>query len=277
MEFYAKLLSKDHPCLWCGQQNRNTFSVNQVQFVELAKSSVPDSNRIDEIIFATDNVPALKKYLAARNIPAVSSPFWRLDESVLPRPNTVMMEHPPDTSKEPDIFLFTHDPEGHQIGFVQLAPEVLGEFSKSQTARLIHAGFIVKDHTMEDSFYKDVLGFHLYWHGGMKDEETNWVDMQVPDGTDWIEYMLNVPPNADKHTIGVLNHIAIGVSDIEAEDFAVRKNGITAHEDPKIGRDGKWQLNFYDPDDTRIEFMEFTPKEKPCCSEFTGPHPGPNK
>ena len=44
-----------------------------------------------------------------------------------------------------------------------------------------------------------------------------------------------------------------------------------------MGRDGKWQLNLYDPDDTRIEFMEFTPKEKPCCSEFTGPHPGPKK
>jgi hypothetical protein len=41
-----------------------------------------------------------------------------------------------------------------------------------------------------------------------------------------------------------------------------------------MGRDGKWQLNLYDPDLTRIELMEFTPKEKPCCSEFQGQHPG---
>ena len=141
--------------------------------------------------------------------------------------------------------------------------------------RLIHAGFIVRDRALEDSFYKDILGFHLYWHGGMKDDETNWVSMQVPDGTDWIEYMLNVSPDADKHTVGIMNHIAIGVSDIEAENFAVRKNGIAAPEQPKIGRDGKWQLNLYDPDDTRVEFMEFTPVQKPCCSEFTGPHPKP--
>jgi hypothetical protein len=31
----------------------------------------------------------------------------------------------------------------------------------------------------------------------------------------------------------------------------------------------------YDPDMTRVEFMELTPVEKPCCSEFTGAHPKP--
>jgi hypothetical protein len=45
------------------------------------------------------------------------------------------------------------------------------------------------------------------------------------------------------------------------------------NEHVQMGRDGKWQLNLYDPDSTRIELMEFTPSEKPCCSEFQGPHP----
>lgn len=35
--------------------------------------------------------------------------------------------------------------------------------------------------------------------------------MQLPDGTDWIEYLLNVPENADRHTLDVINHIALGV------------------------------------------------------------------
>jgi hypothetical protein len=119
----------------------------------------------------------------------------------------------------------------------------------------------------------------MYWHGGMKEDKDDWVAMQVPGkhGTDWLEYMLNVPANADKHTLGVMNHIALGVTDIHAAEAQLRKNGWTGTEQPKLGRDGKWQLNLYDPDDTRIEFMEFTPKEKPCCSEFTGPHPGPKK
>ena len=109
----------------------------------------------------------------------------------------------------------------------------------------------------------------------MKDDETSWVDMQVPDGTDWIEYMLNVSPNASKKTLGVLNHIALGVPDIHAAEKQLRANGWKGTEEPKIGRDGKWQINLYDPDDTRIEFMEFTPVQKPCCSEYTGPHPKP--
>jgi hypothetical protein len=40
-----------------------------------------------------------------------------------------------------------------------------------------------------------------------------------------------------------------------------------------MGKDGKWQLNVFDPDLTRVELMEFKPVEKPCCSGFTGPHP----
>jgi hypothetical protein len=40
-----------------------------------------------------------------------------------------------------------------------------------------------------------------------------------------------------------------------------------------MGRDGKRQLNVYDPDDVRVEFMEFKPTGKTCCSEFTASHP----
>ena len=139
--------------------------------------------------------------------------------------------------------------------------------------RMIHAGFVVKDRAAEDKFYKDLLGFRVYWHGGMKDSDTDWVDMQVPEGSEWLEYMLNVPANAGHHTLGVMDHVAVGVADIHAAYKALVANGSKPKEEPKIGRDGKWQLNLYDPDDTRIEFMEFTPTEKPCCSPYTGRHP----
>jgi hypothetical protein len=45
------------------------------------------------------------------------------------------------------------------------------------------------------------------------------------------------------------------------------------HSDPKIGRDGKWQVNLYDPDGIRAELMEFQPAVKPCCSPFLLPSP----
>ena len=72
-----------------------------------------------------------------------------------------------------------------------------------------------------------------------------------------------------------MNHIALGVPSVEAAAEQLRKNGRKLAEPPKIGRDGKWQLNLYDPDETRVEFMEFTPIERPCCSEYAGQHPVP--
>jgi catechol 2,3-dioxygenase-like lactoylglutathione lyase family enzyme len=141
--------------------------------------------------------------------------------------------------------------------------------------RIIHAGFIVRDRVATEHFYKDILGFRPYWHGGMKDDQTDWVSLQVPDGTDWLEFMVNVEPDADQHLRGIMNHIAIGVTDIHATQKKLMEAGAKLTEEPQIGRDGKWQLNLYDPDFTRVEFMEFTPVQEPCCSEFTGPHPGP--
>ena len=74
---------------------------------------------------------------------------------------------------------------------MQERPELAARRSEIPVSKvMIHAGFVVHDRAAEDKFYKDLLGFHLYWHGGMKDDETDWVDMQVPDGTQWLEYML---------------------------------------------------------------------------------------
>ena len=168
------------------------------------------------------------------------------------------------------------DPEGHSIGFIQFKGANPDISSKNRVSdRMIHAGFVVHDRAAMDKFYKDVLGFRLYWHGGMKDGTDDWVDMQVPEGTDWIEYMLNVSPNADKRELGVMNHSALGVPDIHEAEKQLIKNGWMPGEKPEIGRDGKWQLNLYDPDGTRVELMEFTPVQKPCCSDYTGPHPKP--
>jgi catechol 2,3-dioxygenase-like lactoylglutathione lyase family enzyme len=211
-------------------------------------AKTPPSNLLYEIVFATDDVNALKKYLAAKMTPT------------------------PKIEGSSDEYFAAMDPEGHRIGFKRRTNSPT--LPSSSNMRIIHAGFVIRDRDAEDHFYRDILGFHVYWHGGRKDDETNWVDMQVPDGTDWIEYMLNVPSNADHHTLGVMNHIAVGVPDIHAAEEQLRKNGWNGNEHPKIGRDGKWQLNLYDPDETRVEVMELTPTQKPCCSEYTAPHPG---
>ena len=262
--FYTRVISSEgtpsDACLWCERSPIGRerpviafpFFMQQLssgQNLVLATApKTPPSNLLYEIVFATDDVNAMKKYLAAKMIPI------------------------PKIRGSSDEYFAVIDPEGYRIGFKQQTNSPTSPSSSNM--RIIHAGFVVRDRDAEDRFYKDILGFHVYWHGGRKDDETSWVDMQVPDGTDWIEYMLNVPANADHHTLGVMNHIALGVPDIHAAEEQLRKNRWTGNEQPKVGRDGKWQLNLYDPDDTRVELMEFTPTQKPCCSEYTGPHPG---
>ena len=232
------------------------YFIKPLQELQTTQPANPQTkDLVDAIGILTADAAALREYLAANGM----------------KPGNLQRE--PNGAASFEI----SDPEGHRLVFVSthgVAGSILGG-DQQVSKHLIHAGIVVHDRSAEDKFYKDILGFHVYWHGGMKDGEDNWVDMQVPDATDWIEYMLNVPANADHRLLGVMNHIALGVPDIHAAEQQLLKNGMKLNEQPKIGRDGKWQLNLYDPDQTRVELMEFTPSRKPCCSEYTGPHSKP--
>ena len=168
------------------------------------------------------------------------------------------------------------DPEGHAIEFVERGTtEAIAPSASAVSRHMIHAGFLVYQGAAEDHFFLDILGFRPYWHGGMKDDVTEWVSMQVPDGTDWLEYMLNQPLQPSLQTAGVMNHISLGVVDMKKAQAVLESHGWKVHGDERaqMGKDGKWQLNLYDPDGTRVELMEFAPVQTPCCSSYTGPHP----
>jgi len=240
----------------CLTKQAECFMVGPFQRIEVTgNSAAPSAGMIDSVAFSTKDARALRIYLMSRGL----------------TPGKLISD-PCGVQESFEII----DPEQHRLIFVTNNWAVSGSVRGAQiSSRMIHSGFVVHDRDAEDKFYKDVLGFHVYWHGGMKEGEDNWVDMQVPDGTDWIEYMLRVAPDASHKTLGVMNHIALGVPDIHAAQEQLVKNGWKGAEEPKIGRDGKWQLNLYDPDETRVELMEFKPTKEPCCSPYTGPHPGP--
>jgi catechol 2,3-dioxygenase-like lactoylglutathione lyase family enzyme len=260
-EFYNKFLGLYESNWRCTGVSRPCFAVSwgPFQHVELEQAPLDGrKNLLAEVAFDTDNLSQMRLYLLAQGLKVgpISKNPWGVTHFRL------------------------RDPEGNSIAFVgHSGPIPIDDppLPLPPGRRVIHAGFVVHDRTVEDHFFKDILGFHLYWQGGMKDDESSWVAMQVSDGTDWVEYMLNISPDVDKHTLGVMNHLALGVKDIHVAEQQLIKNGWKPGEAPKMGRDGKWQLNLYDPDDTRVEFMEFKPVEKPCCSEFTGPHPGPTQ
>jgi hypothetical protein len=75
----------------------------------------------------------------------------------------------------------------------------------------------------------------------------------------------------------VMDHFSLGVSRMSDAVAALARNHCECPNCAKtqMGRDGKVQLNLFDPDQTRVEFMEFAPAQEPCCSPFTGKHPNP--
>lgn len=250
------------------------FPVGGPQFIQLDSAQTPQpGNSIEEVAFLTSDVSAMRKFLLSHGF----HPGRIETHGYSSSSSTVSGLSGSHTDfQNPYSSVAVSDPEGNHIVFVQHKGGMYFlDYDPRVGKRIIHAGFVVRHRAAEDRFYKDILGFRVYWHGGMKDNETEWVDMQVPDGTDWIEYMLNVSPTADKRELGVMNHIALGVPDIHAAEKQLRTNGWNGTEKPQIGRDGKWQLNLYDPDGTRVELMEFKPVQKPCCSDYTGPHPKP--
>ena len=236
------------------------IKINDHQYLEIYETlRSEDEDRLIEVAFETTDVRAMREYLAAKGIdvPAAVAKGW-----------------------DGNLSFPVSDPEGRRIVFVQYLPDSIPgkQFGLLMPAtriseHMIHAGFVVKDRAAEDRFYRDILGFDEMWHGGKTDTSADWISMRVPEGEDWLEYMCNVQ-NPTPKTRGVMNHVAFGVPSMEDAAASLQSRQAPMQEKPKIGRDGKWQLNLYDPNLTRAELMEPKPVEKPCCSELK-PRRGP--
>jgi catechol 2,3-dioxygenase-like lactoylglutathione lyase family enzyme len=236
------------------------YMLSATQFVEVLP--LPDGagiNRLDHTAWNTANVDSMRRYLAAKG--------WKTPDSI---------EHGSDGSQWFEV----RDPEGNKVQFVQpgtkrvSAPDAIGN-------HIIHVGFMVHNRANEDKFYRDLLGFRPYWFGGMHEGQIDWVSQQAPNSHDWLEYMMTpgtegIPAGMTQQHLGVMDHFSIGeVSVPEAYKVLESGNRLTGRHDaaPKIGRDGKYQFNLYDPDDIRIELMNFHATDKPCCSPFTASDP----
>jgi len=240
------------------------YAFNATQFVEVLPLPPGQGiNRLDHTAYITSDAEGLRKYLSAK--------AWKTPPKV---------EKGADGSK----WFTVLDPEGNKVEFVEppgtpkeiTAPDVIGR-------HIIHIGIMVHSRAVEDTFYRDLLGFRPYWYGGMVENRIDWVSQQTPDSHDWMEYMLvhdtassGIPATMTLHNLGVLDHLSIGVNSVEAAHKTLeagnRLNGVhDAH--TQIGRDGKGQFNLYDPDGIRLELMNFHATEKPCCSQFTADDP----
>jgi catechol 2,3-dioxygenase-like lactoylglutathione lyase family enzyme len=239
------------------------YYFSATQFVEvLPLPSGPASiNRLDHVAFSTRDAAALRDYLLSEKAAAVGS-----------------LRSGSDGSR----WFSLRDPEGNYVEFTEAPANPRKVPANSLSTHIIHVGFIIYSRESEDGFYRSILGFKPYWFGGMRDDTASWVSQQVPDGTDWLEYMVvgdpkgrGIPADMKPSDLGVLDHFSLGVKNIETA-YTLLWNGdrLAGQENlPKIGRDAKWQLNLLDPDGTRAEIMELHAIGKPCCSPFTAADP----
>jgi catechol 2,3-dioxygenase-like lactoylglutathione lyase family enzyme len=238
------------------------YYFSPVQYVEVLPLPREHTiNRLDHVAFATANAESLRAYLAAQKV-AVTSQVTR--------------------GRDGSEWFELRDPEDNRIQFVQAPTHPPAVAVNPLSSHMIHVGFIIHDRAREDGFFRRVLGFKPYWFGGMRDDAPTWVSLQVPNGTDWLEYMIvgapggrGIPADMNPADLGVLNHFSLGLPNAEAA-YTLLWNGdrlAGQSNTPKIGRDAKWQLNLLDPDGTRAEIMELHAIGKPCCSPFTAADP----
>ena len=242
--FYGGLLGYDEVAGKASPAGRVRFRINGRQYVEIVPGLVAGSDdRLDHVAFETTDIDALKAYLDEKGlrslVPAIEAGHRGL--SVI-------------------------DPDGHKVEFVQYSAPSPASGARGTardrrvSARLLHIGLTVRDQGAADGFYKDVLGFSEIWRGGRNDTVTDWINMKVPDGTDYLEYMLVGADPVDRVRLGSLHHMALLVPDIQAalETVRDRPGGLDPKtvRTPQVGRNRRWQLNLFDPDGSRTELME---------------------
>ncbi len=244
--FYGDLLGYAESVTDRGKDRRvqrMVFKVNDRQLIEIYPGLPPDQDeRLMYVALETTDIQAMRNYLQEKGIKA---------------PQAV------ETDRDGNHSITITDPDSHLVKFVQFMPgsrhsKARGKhLSKRRISdRLLHVGLTVADKGPANAFYRDILGFAEFWRGGSDPGVTSWVNMRIPDGTDYIEYML-VQGKPTRTRLGSAHHVCLMVPDMQHALETLRERpGGSSIQPPKIGRNNRWLLNIYDQDGTRTELME---------------------
>lgn len=239
---YAEPFSLSNPD---GSLRAAVFKIGDRQSVELIPTSVPVDDRLDHFSLETDDAEAMRRYLKSRG---VAVPDQTLQGKVTAR------------------YFSVNDPDGHRVEFMQFLPEswTARDFGQHLpaarlSAHMSHVGISVRNLGAAFKFYGDILGCIETWRGSGNGRQLSWVNMRVPDGADWVEFMLQEKPSPPSH-LGTDHHLCLVVPDVaKAADLLGQRPvpaGAVLSTEVLIGTDRKRQIHANDPDGTRIEIME---------------------
>ncbi len=235
--------------------------VNPRQYVELIPGLTADQDRLDHIALETDDAEGLRRYLASRGVAV---------------PDRV-------TRDEAGRRFSVPDPDGHTVEFVQPSPAGQRELTRTElgsdarvSTHMLHLGIIVGDVPASMRFYGDVLGFTETWRGSRSATELSWINMKVPDGGAYVEFMLYGPRPAPNER-GTQHHICLEVPDLAKAQALLEarpyRSSYARPLEPRVGTNRKRQLNLYDPDGTRVELMEPATVDGQPAPSSTAPPP----
>ena len=247
-----------------GSLHLTWFKINDHQSIELFPEIAPKTDRLIHVGFETDDAAGLRLELEPGAVAGARR-----------------------NAEEPDRFAahFTvRDPDGHVVEFLQYPPQswIARDFGQHLPAtrvsvHMTHVGIMVHNLAAALKFYRDTLGFTEVWRGSGNGKTLSWVSLRVPDGTDWVEFMLYGPmPNLAK--IGVNHHLGLVVPDVNVAAAMLRDRPLPAGAtfDPVsiVGKDNKRQIHAFDPDGTRVEIMEAGPVDGKPAPSSDAPPPG---
>jgi len=230
------------------------IKINNHQHIELFNQQPPaGSGHLSHIAFIVSNAEQMRAYLASRGV-HVGSKVGR--------------------GKTGDLNFEIKDPDGNLVEFVEPQPDGMeaknaGKFLPSTriSDAIYHLGFLVGNSEKSIAFYGDLLGFREFWRGSSKGTVLSWIDMRVPDGNDYVEFMLyaDLPApgkrGGQEHTSLSVPDVAKSIASLEARSaYKAYAKPLESH----TGVNGQRQVNLFDPDGTRVELMEpFTASGKP--------------
>lgn len=222
------------------------IKINDRQTVELFPGSevAPDADRLYHIAVETDDAEAMRVYLQSKGV-----------------------EVPPRTAvgRIGNKNYFIKDPQGNTVEIVEYMADgwtvrEKGKFLPETriATRMSHVGVMIGQLDAALKFYGDILGFREIWRGSSSGRTLSWVNLQVPDGQDYVEFMLyDKWPTLDR--LRTMHHICLEVPDVAKAGEILRSRSYPSSKPPtelKAGVNGKRQINYYDPDGTRVEIME---------------------
>ncbi len=245
-----------------GTPSMTFFKINDRQTIELFPERQAGSDRLNHISLETDDIEALRLYLASKGVKVPDEPH---------------------KARIGNLSFDITDPEGHTVEMVQYMPEgktmlAKGKFmsDKAISNRMSHVGIVVTHLDSEYKFYTEILGFKETWRGSKSGDVLSWVNLRVPDGEDYIEFMLYKDAPAATARGGA-HHLCLVVPDVDAAVaklkaepyYATYGRPIEIH----LGTNRKQQANLFDPDGTRTEIMAPTTIDGKPTPPSTAPPP----